>query len=259
VKFVKLLTVPAVLLASLALAVPASAHHLLNATVNVACQSDKVCVTLSGNIARDTDERKVVFDLFAKDSSTKLDEITFDVPAFDANGNNAFNQTLCFKVVTDNVPGFVVKVVKVTDVDNKPADLVIQLTSSEIVFSKYQQTPVVVGDTATCGPVPSPTPSPTPSHTPSPTPSATPSASPSPTPSAPPTPTPSSVPSPSPSSSGGSGGGTPESSPTPAAAVALAQTGGFDFRYPLVGLVILVAGAVLYFVSVSRRRSASRQ
>jgi hypothetical protein len=241
VKFVKLLTVPAVLLASLALAVPASAHHLLNATVNVACQSDKVCVTLSGNIARDTDERKVVFDLFAKDSSTKLDEITFDVPAFDANGNNAFNQTLCFKVVTDNVPGFVVKVVKVTDVDNKPADLVIQLTSSEIVFSKYQQTPVVVGDTATCGPVPSP------------------SASPSPTPSAPPTPTPSSVPSPSPSSSGGSGGGTPESSPTPAAAVALAQTGGFDFRYPLVGLVILVAGAVLYFVSVSRRRSASRQ
>lgn len=44
---------------------------------------------------------------------------------------------------------------------------------------------------------------------------------------------------------------------TPAAA-ALASTGGFDFRFPLVGLTVLVGGLALLLVSVSRGRSPSK-
>jgi len=50
----------------------------------------------------------------------------------------------------------------------------------------------------------------------------------------------------------------PPTTPTATAntTVALAQTGGFDFRYPLIGLVLLVIGGALFVVSASRRRSA---
>jgi uncharacterized surface anchored protein len=77
--------------------------------------------------------------------------------------------------------------------------------------------------------------------TPTPTPSATPTA----------TPTPTSTP------SGGSGGGTPTATPTANTAVPLAQTGGFDFRYPLIGVILLVAGGALLVVSANRGRSSA--
>jgi hypothetical protein len=50
----------------------------------------------------------------------------------------------------------------------------------------------------------------------------------------------------------------PSPSPSPSAntTVVLAQTGGFDFRFPLIGLTLLVAGGALYLVSASRGRSA---
>lgn len=71
-----------------------------------------------------------------------------------------------------------------------------------------------------------------------------------------PTPTPS----PSPSSSASA---SPIPSPSPSASAntvaVLANTGGFDFRFPLIGLVVLVAGAALFVVSASRGRSASNQ
>lgn len=75
--------------------------------------------------------------------------------------------------------------------------------------------------------------------------------SPTPTPTAPPTATPSATP------SGGSGGGSPSPSASANTTVALAQTGGFDFRYPLIGLILLVAGGALFVLSTSRGRSSA--
>src|SRR5262249_33298455 len=50
--------------------------------------------------------------------------------------------------------------------------------------------------------------------------------------------------------------------PTPTASAAvttpLAGTGGFDFRYPLIGLTALVAGLALLLVSASRGRSSTK-
>ena len=51
----------------------------------------------------------------------------------------------------------------------------------------------------------------------------------------------------------------PTTPPTANTTVALAQTGGFDFRLPLIGLILLVAGGALYLVSASRGRSADRK
>jgi hypothetical protein len=54
----------------------------------------------------------------------------------------------------------------------------------------------------------------------------------------------------------------PPQSPSPSASAntttTLAQTGGFDFRFPLIGLTLLVVGATLFLVSASRGRSASK-
>jgi hypothetical protein len=50
-----------------------------------------------------------------------------------------------------------------------------------------------------------------------------------------------------------SGDSHPTATATPAAT--LAGTGGFDFRFPLIGVTALVAGLALLLVSVSRGRS----
>lgn len=51
---------------------------------------------------------------------------------------------------------------------------------------------------------------------------------------------------------------TPTPTASAAAATTLAGTGGFDFRYPLVGLTALVAGLALLLVSASRGRSSTK-
>jgi len=109
-------------------------------------------------------------------------------------------------------------------------------------------------------PTPSATPTPTPSGTPTPTPSGTPTASPSgtptPTPTASATPTPTGSPTATPTASQPAGS-TP--TPTPSGGGAgLAMTGGFDFRFPLAGLVLLVAGLSVLGVSLARSRAAAQ-
>ncbi|TMC11866.1 MAG: hypothetical protein E6J41_04680 [Chloroflexi bacterium] len=231
-KVLRLLTVPAVLLFGLVLAVPASAHQLTNVTVTVACQtsSGKVCVTLTGDIpASDNDARNVFFDLFATGSNTSLGEIEFNLPA--SNGSvQHFSQTLCFPAVAGNTTGFTVKVVKVTDSQGSPSDLAITIGDQTINFTADHQPKTTVGETGQCAQA-TPTPTPTPKATPTPTATATPT-------------------------SGGSGGGSPTPTASANTTVALAQTGGFDFRYPLIGLILLVAGGALFVVSASRGRSA---
>lgn len=61
------------------------------------------------------------------------------------------------------------------------------------------------------------------------------------------------TPTPSPSASSTA---TPSPSASPVAMV-LAQTGGLDLRFPLVGAVLLLLGSSLLLVAASRRRSSS--
>lgn len=105
-----------------------------------------------------------------------------------------------------------------------------------------------------CGGTPTPTPSSTPTPTPTPTATPTPSTSPSPSPSTSPRTTPSPSGSPSPGSSS-------SPTPTPSASVGgagLALTGGFDGRFPLIGLPMLVFGIALALVASRRRRRIRR-
>jgi hypothetical protein len=224
--FLKLLTVPAVLLAGLVFAAPASAHVITNVNVNIACQqpTGQVCVTLSGDIpASGNDKREVFFDLFATGSNTPLDKtpIEIDVPASNGKDQQFTSKPTCFDAVSGNISSFTVKVVKVTDSQGNLSDLQITIgtgpNATKIVFSSDSQPKTSVGQTGACAPTQSPQP---------------------------------------PTNNGGSGGGTPTSpTPTPATTT-LAQTGGFDFRFPLIGLVLLVAGGALFVVSATRRRSA---
>jgi len=57
----------------------------------------------------------------------------------------------------------------------------------------------------------------------------------------------------------------PSPSPSPSASASaatttttLANTGGFDFRFPLIGLILLVAGGTLYVIGASRGRSTTK-
>ena len=218
-KLLKLSIVPAVLLFSVVMAVPASAHAVNNVAISVGCgtgnQAGQVCVHLVGDIQPGTDERFVFVDVFASnDLKTSLGEKVFDIPAFDTknSANNHFDKTLCFDAITNNnATSFTVQVMKVTS-DAKgdhAADLTITLTNGkQIIFGTEDQTPVPIGDTDKCvAPTPTPTPTPTPSAT---------------------------------------------------TTTTLANTGGFDFRFPLIGLILLVAGGTLYVIGASRGRSTTK-
>lgn len=232
-KLLKLMTVPVVLLASVMMAVPVSAHALNNATISVACGSGdrtgRICVNLAGDIEQGNDERFVFVDVFASGTNTSLGEVTFDLPGFNGTATgcskNHCDITLCFPAITSSsATSFDVKIMKVTSdsAGNTPSDLQIKLQNGQtITFPR--ETPVKVATVDKCV-----------ASTPTPT---------------PPTPTP-----PTP---GGGGGGT--ATPSANTAVPLAQTGGFDFRYPLIGLVLLVAGGALLVVSASRGRSSARK
>lgn len=234
-KLLKLLTIPAVLMFGIIFAVPVSAHALNKATISVACNTStgKICVTLSGDVEQGNDERFVFVDIFAKGSNTSLGEVEFDVPAFNQDSDNHFSQTLCFPAVSGD--SFVIKVVKVTSDSegNSPSDLTINLKGGgSIQFTSDEQKPQKVAETGACTQsTPTPTPSPSSSSTPTPTPSSTP----------------------------GQGAGSPTPSPSAQTVATLANTGGFDFRLPLIGLTVIVAGLALFLVSASRgRQSAGR-
>src|SRR5262245_57156327 len=51
----------------------------------------------------------------------------------------------------------------------------------------------------------------------------------------------------------------PAPSPTANTTAVLAQTGGFDYRFPLIGLAVIVAGLALFLVSSSRARRSTGQ
>ena len=217
-KLLKLLIVPVVLVFSVVMAGPASAHALNKVTITVACgtgsQAGQVCVHLVGDIQPNTDERFVFVDVFASnDLKTSLGEKVFDIPAFDTQNpaNNHFDKTICFNAITNSsAASFTVQIIKVTSdsAGKDAADLTIQLPSGDVQFDEDHQPITPVGDTDKC-------------VTPAPT-------SPSPSPSAATTST------------------------------TLAGTGGFDFRFPLIGLTVLLVGLALLLVSASRGRSTTK-
>ena len=154
----------------------------------------------------------------------------FDLPAFNGTApgcsDNHCDITLCFEAITgSSATSFDVRIMKVTSdsAGKMPADLAIHLPN-DVTVQFPHETPFKVATVDKCA-ASTPTPTPTPTTTPS----------------------------------GGSGAG--QSSPSASAntTVALAQTGGFDFRFPLIGLVLLVAGGALFVVSASRGRSSARK
>ena len=149
---------------------------------------------------------------------TNVGETMLTVPAFDQT-NPHFTAKACFPAVTNgNTTKFTVVVANVVDKDNKDSDLTVKDEHGRIIFQFDDEHRDSVVLFEDVQPCIAPTPTPT--ATPTPTPTATPTA-------------------------------------TPAAA-ALASTGGFDFRFPLVGLTVLVGGLALLLVSLSRGRSPSK-
>jgi hypothetical protein len=71
VRVLKLLTVPAVLLVTALTAVPALAHHFTNVTVSQTCDTSngRICVRLQGNVATGNDERTMFLDLFGQNGT----------------------------------------------------------------------------------------------------------------------------------------------------------------------------------------------
>ncbi len=197
-KLLKLLTVPVVLLLSVALAVPAFAHGATISNLKGSCNSDhRVCfdfdVTTSGF---DASGRDVLVDLVNTQQNNKvLETLTVHLSA-DTTHSHA-----CFQTSVLTTTKLTIKI-RVPE-------------GSDLNLDDSQTSVDTVGCVAPQSPSPSPSASP-------------PATSPSP-------------------------------SPTASTTAALAQTGGLDFRFPLIGLTLLVAGGALYLVSASRGRSASNK
>lgn len=199
-RFLRLLTVPAVLLLSVALAVPAFAHSATISHLAASCNSDnKVCfdfdVTTSSFDANGRDVLVDLVDSAGKTLETKTVHLSTDSTHVHA----------CFMADVSSTASVTIKL-------RVPSGSDLELEGSTTKV-----------DTKGCVKPPS---------------------SPSPSPS---------------SSSGGGGGGSPTPTPSANTTVALAETGGFDFRFPLIGLALLVAGGTLFLVSVSRGRSAGNR
>jgi hypothetical protein len=233
VKFVKLLTVLAVILITILIAVPAFAHTLGGGTLSQTCDTTtgKICLTLAGSVEVGNDARTVEFGLFGvtngTESATALDTMSFNVPANKTGKPLSYTSPRqCFKAITTGgFTSFVVKVTGVIDTlqPTQTSDLHLELTitsgnskpaTKDIQFNAGTQEAVtLISDIKPCLDAP-----PVVQQASAPSPTATATAT--------------------------------------ATATTLAQTGGFDFRFPLIGVVLLVAGGALYVVSASRGRSA---
>lgn len=212
-KFLKVLIVPAVIVVSVMIAVPALAHAVTNVSVTSKCvATGQICIHLSGTIPEQGNEKRTIrFDLFGVNGSTvsdRLGEVTFDLPASTGTEQTINVPDQCFTVVTGAYDHFLVKYEGTVSGD-------IQLSKTvKDTAGNNQQVRIGAGDTVADNIPPCVAPTSTATQT------ATPTA-------------------------------------TPAAA-ALASTGGFDFRFPLVGLTVIVAGLALLLVSLSRGRSPSK-
>jgi len=192
VKLLKLLIVPAVLLFSVVMAAPASAHGATITNLTASCNSDHKVYFAFDVVTSDFDQagRDVLVDLVDTQQNKVLETKTEHLSA------TTTHVTDCFDTVVSTTTSLTIKI-------HVPEGSDLDLGGS--------QTSV---DTHGC-------------------------VAPSPSPSAP-------APSPSPSASAA------------ATSTTLAGTGGFDFRFPLIGLTVLLAGLALLLVSASRGRSTTK-
>jgi len=219
-KLLKLLIVPGVFVFSVVLAAPVFAHHLTNAViVQAQCQGGQICVTLSGNVEPGTDERHVFIDIFAQGSSQPLGEIKFVVPENSTNQSVPMSpETECFHAITASSGTSFI--LKVMKVTAKDDTTAADLT---ITVQASHQEIEFKGAPPPQQPAVIENVSLTQCVTQIP---------------------------PSPQ--------TPTPSASAAVTTTLAGTGGFDFRFPLIGLTALVAGLALLLVSASRGRSSTK-
>src|SRR2546429_2309394 len=128
VKLFKLLTVPAVLLFTALMAVPASAHHVTEVVLTQTCNSEngKICVQLTGNIQPQTDVRIVTLQLVGHSGTDtkKVGEATITVPENHGNKPIPFDSgVVCFAAVGGTFDSFDLVWVKVTNKEGGNADL----------------------------------------------------------------------------------------------------------------------------------------
>lgn len=223
-------------------ALPAALVHATSGPTIVSidtqgCADDKACVTLTvdnpvaGTITLELTGHTPGSPVFV-DTSARL---SFTI----VPGTTTY--TGCFENVSSFTAGNAFNTLRVEFASSDIPNLQGTTTKSDSFTPCTSSTPT---------PTPSETPTPTPSGTPTPTPSGTPT----PTPSGTPTPTPSgTTPTPPTSQPPGS---TPTPTGSPSGGGGLALTGGFDFRFLLAGLVLLVVGLSVLGVSLARSRSA---
>jgi hypothetical protein len=231
VKLTRVLTMPAVLLFCLVMAVPAFADETQVATqsdvatiqAQFSCtQVGKVCFTLTVTTQFVSAGRDVTLTLLGHkigDPAGMLTTINSQTLHLDAGLDGATLPPICFDGVT-----------------TAPFDsFVLRIAVVGTAFTVNGKESVDLGAfTNNCPPPPTPTPTPTPRPRPSPSPS------PSPTPTA-------------------SLTASPTATPTASTTTGLAQTGGFNFVFLLIGLVVIVAGLAVYLVSASRTRGSTGQ
>lgn len=144
-KLLKLLIVPAVVVLSVVMAVPAFAHDVTKVSVTSKCTATgQICIHFSGTIPADgNDKRTIKFDLFGVKGSTlsdSLGEVTFDLPA-STGTEQTINLDQCFNAVTATFDHFLVKYEGTVS-----GDLELFKTVKDAA-GKEQQVRIDVGDT----------------------------------------------------------------------------------------------------------------
>ena len=204
-KLLKLLIVPAVLLFSVVMAVPASAHEATSlAVTQAACTNGQICINVDVTIpATGNDARQIKFELFGVKGQTVTDlkeGLIIDLPASTGTAQDLHIKNKCFEAVTGTFDHFLIKYEGTVSGD---------LTLKDSEGNVIQPGDTVLDKITPCVTQTSPAPT-----------------------------------SPSPSAA--------------ATSTTLAGTGGFDFRFPLIGLTVLLAGLALLLVSASRGRSTTK-
>jgi len=210
VKLLKLSIVPAVLLFSVVMAGPASAHEATGlAVTQAACTNGQICINVEVTIpATGNETRQVKFELFGVKGQTVTDlneGVIISLPASTGSEQDLHIKNKCFAAVTGTFDHFLIKYEGTVS-----GDLTLKDSEGHVI----QPGDTVVDKITPC--VTQTSPSPSPAQT------------------------------------------SPSPSPSAATTTALAGTGGFDFRFPLIGLTVLLAGLALLLVSASRGRSTTK-
>ena len=207
-KLLKILIVPAVLLFSVGIALPVSAHEATGlAVTQAACTNGQICINVDVTIPESgNDARQIKFELFGVNGQTVTDldkGVIIDLPASNGTEQDLHIKNKCFPAVTGTFDHFLIKYEGTVSGD---------LTLKDSDGKEIKKGDTVLDNIAPCVTQTSPSPSPSPSA----------------------------------------------SASAATTTTTLANTGGLDFRFQLIGLTLLVAGGTLYVIGASRGRSTTK-